>query len=320
MVYVSVSAYNDGELLPGCIERIREVLPDAHVAVVDGRYETWPDGPDNSDDRTPALARELADSYHPDGPFETEADKHRHRVSLAPIAERALFLDTDERLLSFDPDALPRGRAYKPRIFNPLVYSQSPIRYWPRVFTRARVAEIRGWDAYVFRCPTSRSDACTIVHRHDLRDRDYRERKYQRFENEDRTGRYDDDRFESYLEDDWDVEPDDHCPKCGRESVVWSPWTGGEVTGQAGVVSKVGCCVAGDCWIGETREAIDTARYLDPDALPRGRDEDPERLRKELLAVGCPLVAQYPVTRFAPEVLINWVDEHVDDAQREVIA
>ena len=306
-MYVSVSVYDDGDLLTGCLDRIRDVLPEATVDVVDGRYETWPAENDNSTDQTAEVARERADGYYPDGPYPDEQHKHLRRLQLAPEGEWALFIDADERLERFDADALEQGAAYRPRIFNALVYSQTPISYWPRVFDPADVADIKSWDRYLFDVDVETTDHVTIVHRHDLRGREYRESKYQRFANEGRAGRYEDGRFEMYLNDEWDVDPSGTCPECGQESVVWSPPT---MHGSDGALSRVGACVRGECWIGEDDVGIDEYHYL-PNRIRAGLDEDPDRLRLELLAVECPLVRQYDADRFAPEILEHWVGENV---------
>lgn len=307
-MYVSVSAYNDGDLLEGCLDRVNELLPEATVAVIDGRYETWPAEDANSTDRTPEVALAKADKYHAAGAFPDEQAKHLHRLDAAPEGEWALFIDADERLERFDAGALEPRTAYSVRIFNPVVYSQTPIRYWPRVFRPEYVADIKSWDRYLFHgdVDVEKTAAVTIVHRHDLRDREYREAKYERFDNEGRAGRYEDGRFEQYLEDDWDVEPSEDCPECGAESVVWSP-----MTHDGDGLSRVGACIRGDCWIGERDESIETYRYI-PDAIDEGLEEDPDRLRAELLSVGCPLVEQNTADQIASGILKHWVGENLD--------
>lgn len=287
MVYVSVSAYNDAAVLRGCLESVREVLPDATVTVVDGRYETFaPDAADNSTDATPTVAGEFGAAYDPGGPFELEVDKHRYRVVQAPADEQAIFIDADERVVCADLDRLPVDRAYAARIFNTVVYSESPIVYWPRVFRPGDVREVSRWDAYYFEVPCSRTDAVTIAHRHDLRDREYREAKYDRFHREGRTGRYDD-RFAKYLTNGWDV-PTVACPSCGQDSLVRSP-----ATNEGSEFSRVEVCIAGDgCHGSVERINPGTYRYL-PEAWERGLEADPERLRLELLDAGADFLAMH---------------------------
>jgi hypothetical protein len=287
---------------------VREHLPDATIAVVDGKYSTWPSDENNSTDRTPTLARELADEYYADGPFEDEQAKHRHRVNLAPDGEQALFLDTDERILKAELDSLPRGIAYQPRIINPLVYSQTPVRYWPRIFDPANVADIQSWDKYLFSTECKSTDDVTIVHRHDLRGRDYREAKYERFDAEGRAGRFEDGRFDQYLTDDWKADPGWECPECGENSIMVSPWTG---YSEDGSISRARVCVNGECWMITEVDTIDEYRYL-PDNIDSGMNEDQDRLRKELLTVGSDLIAMYPVDKFEPEILEHRVRKLAD--------
>jgi hypothetical protein len=317
-MYVSISAYNDADLLEGCLTSIRDVLPDARIDVVDGKYESWPEGDDNSTDATPTLAREHGANYYAAGPFHRECDKHEHRVALAPDGELALFIDADERLLKFDPDALPRATAIQPRIANALVYGPKSV-YWPRIFKPNWVQSINRWDSYLFDVECERSDAVTIVHRHDLRDRSYREAKYDRFEAEGRTGRYED-AFTTYLEDEWDADLET-CPECGRESVSRTQLT--QYGSTVAEFSAVETCVAGDRCHAAIREySIENEyRYL-PDDWQRGFEEDRERLRAELIDAGCPFVGTTTASnldRMRPAICI-WINEHLGDAEREVFA
>jgi hypothetical protein len=328
-MHVSISAYNDGGLLPNCIQSVRDVLPNADIHVVDGRYESWPDGPDNSDDATPAHAETLADEYHADGPFRREDDKHLHRVNLAPDDEYALFLDADERLLTCpDPDALPRAAVF-PRIYNAIVYGPVSV-YWPRLFKPEWVVDVKRWDKYSFDISgvaddetAMRDDDVTIVHRHDLRSREYREAKLERFHNEGRKSRYEgpvdesDDRgqLEQYLSGEWQHVAFDQCPNCGQTSLTRSQLTNYGTD----PLTSVDACIADDgCHRSVTEYQVDDWQYL-PDDWEAGLDDDPERLRAELLDAGCEFVGTshyQDLFRFHLAIGL-WVEDHfadVDDA------
>lgn len=308
-MYVSISAYNDGDLLDGCLESVQEHLPDADVCVVDGRYETWPDGADNSTDDTASVCLLHDVDYDPAGPFPRESDKHEYRVAQAPDDERVLFLDADERLLDVDLDALDDMNqvAYQPRIFNALVYGPKCV-YWPRSFYPETVTSINRWDAYLFDVPCEKTDAITILHRHDLRERDYREKKYARFAEEGRAGRYDD-AFETYLHDDWDVEFHE-CPKCGLESLTRS-----QITADGTHYSWAEACIRDESCYAATREyELNGWEYL-PNDWRHGLDEAPRRLRAELLDAGCPFVATAPLQQLAPAIGL-WVDENLRDVEK----
>lgn len=319
MVYVSVSVYNDGSLLEECLAAVRAELPDAEIVVVDGRYETWPAGADNSTDETPTVCQHHDAAYVPAGPFDRECDKHQYRVDHTPDDEWMLLLDADERLVAFDEDALEAETAYRPRIFNPLVYGPACV-YWPRIFKPGWVEEINRWDAYLFDAPVDRTDAVTIAHRHDLRDRDYREAKYERFANEGRAGRYDE-AFDTYLNDEWEVPEQrfDSCPACGGDRI----WSLATQYGPDGAMSRVGVCLSGDgCWTGTEPVTVDDYQYLPAD-VQRGFDEDPMQLRAELLDAGCPFISG-GLDRFLRmrPVVESWVSESFNEdtpAGREVI-
>lgn len=309
-MFVSVSAYNDGGLLAGCLKSINEVLPDASVQVVDGRYETWPEGDDNSTDNTRRVAAWYDAEYVPGGPYERERDKHIDRVRRAPDGRRAVFLDADERLLQADLSRLEDGVAYQPRIVNALVYGPRAV-YWPRSFYPETVEGINRWDAYQFSTPCKRSDAVTIVHRHDLRDRGYREAKYERFRNEDRAGRYEDD-FETYLEDDWNA-TFETCPACGRESV-----TACQLTDYGPRLSQVEVCTAGDrCHSRVVAYDSGDWKYL-PDDYLTGFQEDPGQLRAELMDAGCEYVFRdHSVGQFRQleGIVARWIETHLRDGK-----
>lgn len=317
-MYVSISVYNDADLLRGCLSSVRAVLPDATVAVVDGRYETWPAKADNSTDATPEIAAEFDASYHPDGPFHRECDKHEHRVDLAPDGERALFLDADERLLDVDRDQLDPGVAYQPRIFNASVYGPKSV-YWPRSFKPKWVQNINRWDAYLFDVECEKADAITIVHRHDLRDREYREHKVERFHNEGRASRFEHedtehDQLEQYLEDEWELDTTT-CPNCGQQSVTRS-----QITGYGAKYSYVEACLAADgCHRRVRGYELGEYEYLPAD-WERGFDEDRDRLRVELVDAGCNFVASLTpadLDRMRPAIGL-WVEQHLGDQPAEV--
>lgn len=318
-MYVSVSAYNDADVLAGALASVREFLPDAEIVVIDGRYGTWPDDRDNSTDRTPEVAQEYAAGYVPAGPFDREVDKHRFRVGTAPEEERVLFLDADERIIALDEEKLPEDRPVQPRIFNPVVYNRTPISYWPRIFYPEQVEEVNRWDAYIFTAPPIHMDEVTLYHRHDLRPREYREAKYQRFRNEDRMGRYERGEetmpgvLEEYLGN--TIEPNiiGTCPECGEESVVESPVTNRSRTGS---FSKVRACLTDGCWSSVDQIDVGGWKYL-PDRVEVGLDEDPERLRFELVDAGCTWLREVDadyLLEWAPTVMA-WVRQHEDELE-----
>lgn len=313
---VSISAYNDGDLLQNALESVTQIMPDANIQVVDGKYETFkPDAAENSTDNTEDIAKSFNARYIGGGPYGRERDKHIHRVELSPDDELTVFMDADERLLTFDRDALPERTAISPRIFNALVYGPHAV-YWPRVFKPGWVATINRWDAYLFDVSHERSDAVTILHRHDLRDREYREAKYERFAREDRTGRYDDD-YEMYLADDWDA-TFRACPGCGRDSVTES-----QVTNFGEEYSHVECCIAADGCHAAVREVdVGEWRYL-PDDWRAGWENDAKRLRLELMDAGCTFVRTASVDRMVREMepaVALWVESEFGEAESEVFA
>lgn len=314
MTHVSISAYNDADLVGPCLQSVRDVLPDASITVVDGKYETFrPDAEPNSTDDTGAVARSYEATYDPAGPFERERDKHVYRVESAPD-ELCLFMDADERLLQFNHDALQPETAYSPRLYNALVYGPVSV-YWPRIHRPEWIKSINRWDAYLYSVPHERTDAVTIIHRHDLRDRDYREAKYQRFEREDRDGRYDD-YMDEYLNDDWGVDFDS-CPACGEQSLTRSQYTD---YGEA--FSRVTACVNGECYADVETYAIDTWHYL-PGDWERGVVKNPERLRLELIDAGCEFVRPHTPTymqRNMRPVIGQWVREEFHDAEDTVFS
>lgn len=297
MVVVSISAYQDRELLQGALESVRDVLGNVRIQVVDGRYETFrPTAADNSTDDMQAVCDAYGAEYWPDGPYEREREKHVHRVELAPDGERALFMDADERLHAYDGDALNDDEkvAYSPRIANALVYGPTAV-YWPRLFYPETVHSVNRWDAYLFESKHENTDAVTIIHRHDLRDEQYRIEKYHRFDREDRTGRFQD-RLGDYLQDDWELEDLQQCPNCGADSVTTTQWTS---YGPGDGFSRVAVCVNGDrCHAQIDSRTIDEYRYL-PDRVEAGLEEAPERLRLELLDAGCPFLNQSSTKRLS---------------------
>ena len=312
-MYVSISAYNDSYVLEEAIKSVRRQLPNAHIAVVDGAYETWPGSTQepNSSDDTELVAAAHADDYLPAGPFERENDKHQFRVAQAPSDEWALFLDADERLVAFDVDALDTETVYKPRIYNAVVYNENTsIVYWPRVFHPKHVEDVTRWDAYDFSVPAERTNAVTIVHRHDLRPSTYRANKYERFHNEDRIGRYEKrDEYDTYVDNDFEIEPDARCPGCGRESLLESAGT--SLT-QSDTTTIVQTCLHDGCYTGIREITVDEFEYL-PGDWEAGFAEDPERLRAELIKAGCPFARTIGVERFKrmwPSVKV-WVEEQV---------
>lgn len=310
MVYVSVSVFNDAQVLGGCLESIREVLPDADIEVVDGAYSTWPGDEENSTDETEEVAGEYDALYNPAGPFQRERDKHVYRTHRAWDGQLCLLMDADERLTEFEISELDPSTAYQPRIHNVAVYGNR-IAYWPRIFDPANVADINRWDAYQFNCPCEKTDAVTITHRHDLRDEQYRREKLERLENEDRFGMgyYADDPDE-YVNLQMDVSTlEMPCPECGHNSLVKSPPSG--FGGGPREFTNAVACLTGDCY----RDVWDLHlgpenEYL-PDRVEEGYAEDPDRLHMELWAEGCKFVIGVESGKFRrmqPAVEI-WVDE-----------
>lgn len=315
-IHVSVSAYQDAGLLENCLAAIRDELPEATISVVDGKYETWPGGPDNSTDGTEAVAAAYDAVYDPAGPFPRECDKHQYRTEQIPNDEWLLCMDADERLRHFDRGVLDNRNAWMPRIVNALVYHDgSPVAYWPRLFKPGWVSDIQRWDKYRFSIPDvdptevcQRTDRVTIVHRHDLRERSYREAKYERMEaNEGRTPRYDETR-ETYYSNSFDVETET-CPNCGADSVTRTP-----ITDYADAYSMVTVCTNSDgCFASIDRIPFDGEYEYLPDEWREGFRADPARLRLELLDAGCSFVRPLSMRAFermGPAVGL-WIDENM---------
>lgn len=265
---INVSSYQDADLLDNCLHSIHDTLDDPTITVTDGRYESWPAEPDNSTDNTRALCEEYNATYNPAGPFDRERDKHVYRVHQSPDGERVLFLDADERLLAVDQATLNDADklAYQPRIYNALVYGPKSV-YWPRCFYPETVESINRWDAYLFDVPCKRTDAITILHRHDLRDPEYRTKKNIRFTREDRRAREID-----YLAD---FSP---CPECGEQRLTRSQATDYET----GEYTYVQACTNGECHASINRITLYEHRYV-PENIDEGYAENPRQLRLELL-------------------------------------
>lgn len=321
MLRVDVSAYNDAAVLSGCLQSVRDTLGDVSIRVVDGKYETWDEAaPDNSTDDTAAVCDRFAAEYDAAGPFARERDKHVYRAESLPPDGWVLLLDADERLHTFDLDALA-DRPLRPRIVNARVYhDNSPVAYWPRIHKPGWIRTINRWDAYLYDAPEpTRTDRVTIIHRHDLRDREYREAKYERFEREGRTGRYvQADKAEAYYANTLAVETTP-CPECGADSVTWTPATYED----ADDFTRVGVCTARDgCYVRVEPQHMGDWRYL-PDDWERGWTEDPTRLRMELIDAGCSFVRAAPVDRMTrdmkPAVRI-WVAERLGERDPKVFA
>lgn len=316
MVVVSLSVYQDAHLAEGALASIRDVLGNVRIQVVDGKYDTFrPDAPPNSTDDIQAVADAYGAEYHPEGPLPLERDKHVRRIELAPDGELLLLMDADERLHDFNADALPDETAVGPRIFNPLVYGPHAV-YWPRLAKPEWVKTINSWDAYLFNVDHERSDAVTLIHRHDLRSRDYREAKYERFDREGRVGRYESD-FSTYLNDEWDVDFDT-CPECGEESLSRT-----QATDMGPAITRVAACVNGDgCYAAIEPVRVGEYEYV-PDAVEAGFEEDPARLRIELLDAGCTFVRAASVGRMVREMepaIRLWVEHHYGEGETEVFA
>lgn len=266
--YVSVSAYNDAELLKGCLKSIRDELGDVDIRVVDGKYESWPSGADNSIDHTKDVCHQFNATHDPAGPFHRERDKHIYRVEKSPDGERVLFLDADERLHDVNHSELNNEDrvAYQPRIANSLIYGPKSV-YWPRSFFSETVKSINRWDAYLFEAPCKRTDNITIIHRHGLRDDEYRDKKNERFSAEDREGR-EIDRCAEFSS----------CPLCGMESLTMT-----QATDYDREMTYVEMCTNSECLHAAIKDLeLGEYQYV-PDRIDEGFTEDPVRLRRELL-------------------------------------
>lgn len=307
-MHVSINAYQDASLLTTCLKTIRQQLPDASIQVVDGRYETWPASNDNSTDDTAFVADTYGADYIPGGPYESEAAKHEARVQHAPEGDRLLFMDADERLLKAAPGRLDDKTAYKVRIHNALMYNTG-ITYYPRLFYPRQWDEAIRVDRFSFDAAVERTDDVTIVHRADLRNRDYRRDKLERFGAEDRDPWYRD-YLETVEEQGFDATFYE-CPECGEMSVTES-----RVCGYGDEYTRVRTCTASDeCYSAIEPVRVGHYRYL-PDHLDRGFREDPERVRLELMDAGNDLarvLGPRKFKRYQPNARI-WVDEEFQDA------
>lgn len=307
---VSISTYNDADLLDGCLASVREILGNVGIQVVDGRYSTWPSEHDNSTDNTIRCCESYDAEYHPVGPFPREEDKHEYRVELAPDNERVLFLDADERLVDFDTKAIEPGVPYNARIHNPATYYETrELFYYPRCFKPEWLNQYEKTDLPEFRSPywqrlknRGRSDAISITHRHDLRGSGYRRRKLERYENENRSGPFAN-HVNHYLEG---VEPSDkaYCPECGEKTLCRTRESN---FGELQDVTRVATCINGDCYTAVEPVDVGDYRYL-PDNIETGYGTDPERLRLELLDAGVELLTFYDAHDFHPEILAWMLD------------
>jgi len=324
MTVVSINAFDDAELLRGCLESVREQLPHARVQVIDGRYLAFPAPADNSSDETEAVADTYDAEYYPDGPHEDEPAKHWQRVERAPEGERVLFLDADERLVTFGPEGFDEDTIYRARVHNAACYDGG-ITYYPRYFYPNQLDDIPRVDRFWFgELKERRTDRVTISHRADLRDRDYQDRKRERLECQDR------DWYGEYLNEirGEDIQYEfDTCPECGNESLRVSRVCGFNPDES---FTRVETCVASDRCHAEVRsvdgpELPEEFQYV-PDrgaepgvvdeAIERGFREDAERLRLELMAAGNPiamLCTGEVFERYAPNAKA-WVREEWLDA------
>lgn len=309
MLTVSVNAYDDADLLEGCLASVRERLPHARIQVIDGRYETFtPDAADNSTDGTAAVAAAYGAEYWPDGPFEDEAAKHWGRLERAPDGGRVLFIDADERLVTFDGDAIPDDTVGRVRIHNALMYGEGDVTYYPRLFYPEMMEDIPRVDRFSFDAPVERTDAITLTHRADLRSDAYREAKLKRFEREDRDPWY-----AQYLEalgERGHVAEFYECPACGEQSLTRSRVCG--YGRERTDFSRVETCTRADgChaavvpveWDGEFR-------YV-PDDLAAGFEDDIERVRLELMAAGnniARVCSPEALRRYEPNARV-WCDQ-----------
>lgn len=308
-MHVSVNAYEDADLLDGCLASIRDCLPDATIQVVDGRYKTFPGERDNSTDQTPDVAREYGAQYVAGGPYPREEHKHEDRVRRAPADERLLFIDADERLLKSRVTHLDDSQAYRVRIHNALWYG-ADVTYYPRLFHPHQWDEVIRVDRFSFTSGVDSTDDITIVHRADLRSDAYRDRKSKRFQQENRGSWYDDHRA-TIDSGDHQLDPEE-CPNCGRKSVTQSRVCGFGTTPE---YSRVHACTAGDrCHTRIEPVTIDDWQYL-PDRVDRGFQEDVERVRVELMDAGnqlARLLSPDAFVRYQPNARL-WVEDNLQD-------
>ena len=289
MTLVSVSAFNDADLLDSCLASIREHAPGATTQVVDGRYVTHGEPPDNSTDATPDVAADYDATYHPGGPYPTEKAKHEHRLSLSPRGTRCLFLDADERLLAFDAGAIPDDTVGRIRIFNAGMYGHT-VRHYPRYFYPEQFDEVVRVDRFSFDAPVERTDGITVAHRPDLRPDSYRAAKVDRYDAEGRDNWY-----REHLEDlrENGVDADyTTCPECGETSLSRS-----RATTFGDAVTRVAACVNGECYA--AIESVDVGEFVYlPDRVREGFETDVARVRLELAVAGWNVAQVWPVGGF----------------------
>lgn len=315
MVVVSVNAFDDAELLRGCLASVREVLGNVRIQVIDGRYESFPAPEDNSTDATPQVCDAYGAEYWPDGPFPTEEDKHRQQLARIPGGKPCLLIDTDERLVTFDENVLATGTPYKVRVHNAVVYSeQRELFYYPRYYQPEWVTGFRKTDMPEFgethARRLGRTDAITIAHRHDFRDRDYREAKLERYAAEGRDSPYVHDP-EGYVVGDVGrphAAPEE-CPECGEETLYRSPASD---FGAGDELTQVLTCTNGECYAAVDAVELGEYRYL-PDRVAEGYAENPQRLRLECIDVGGELsmLTFMDVSSFHPALLQDLVEEEL---------
>ncbi len=308
MVTVSVNAYQDADLLEGCLASIREELPRARIQVVDGAYRSWPgwEAAPNSTDGTPDVCNAYGAEYWPDGPFDREHDKHWGRIARALDDERLLFMDADERLLAFADPPIGDDEACRVRIFNALWYGPR-VNYYPRYFYPGQMDDIPRVDRYSFDCGVAHTDFITIVHRADLRSDAYRDAKECRYTNEGRTADW-------YAEHREEVASPaytdfDTCPECGEASVTrsrvcgWGPSPQVKVWGrEPAQYTHVEACTARDrCYAAIVDYELDGWEYV-PTRVREGFESDLERVRVELMDAGWALAKTVPQDVFGQYV------------------
>lgn len=310
MLTVSVNAYDDADLLAGCLASVRETLPHARIQVIDGRYESFrPDAADNSTDDTMAVCDAYGAEYWPDGPFDDESSKHWGRVARAPDGDRILFMDADERLLTFDEEPVPEHSVGRVRIHNALMYDHGDVTYYPRYFYPRQLEGIPRVDRFSFDAPVERTDRITIIHRADLRSEAYREAKLERFDREDRGPWYKE-YLEAIDEHGFDLVDFDDCPNCGEESVTKSRLCGYD----GDRITWVETCTAHDrCYNSVKEFELEKWQYV-PDRVGEGFDEDIQRVRAELMMAGnsiAAVVGDEAFRRYEPNAKL-WVKEEFD--------
>ena len=103
MIRAVINAYNEEQMLPGCLESIHDQVDE--IVVVDGAYEHFPHEHYASTDATREIARCYGARWvaPPGRAWETEIEK-RNRFFVGEVGDWYLQIDADERLLGELPE------------------------------------------------------------------------------------------------------------------------------------------------------------------------------------------------------------------------